>query len=266
MKSRLAAAVAYFAMLAYFIAGFLIVNLLVPPAALLTRGAENRRRRAARMVAAGLAHYRRLLRATRLVRFEDDSETLMRGLRGHVIVANHPSIFDAPLLLAAGEHITCFFKSTLRRTMLGIPAAQLAGYIPNDSGVAGILEASRRLRGGESIVIFPESTRSRSGATGEFHRAAATIAMRAGVPVTCLTFRYSSPLLFKAEGPLHPPSRLPLGIRIRKVATLHPSSFRDASALTAAMRRAILDDLDNPAASFETAPPARAAPRPEPAP
>lgn len=243
MLSRLPAALAYAAMLGYFIAGFVLVNLLVLPVALLSRDARLRRRRVARMVAAGLTHYRQLLRATRLVRFEDDTEPLLRDLRGHLIVANHPSIFDAPLLLAAGPHITCFFKSALRRTMLGIPAAQLAGYLSNDSGVAGILEAARRLREGESIIIFPESTRSTSGVTGEFHRAAATIAMRAKAPVTCLTFRYSSPLLFKKEGPLHPPHRLPLGIRIRKVTTLAPGDFPDAASLTDAMRAAILADL-----------------------
>ncbi len=249
--NRFFAAVAHFATLSYFIAGFVLVNLLVLPVALFCRDKTARRRRVARMVTAGIAHFRRLLAGSRLVRFADDTPPLLRAARGRVIVANHPSLFDAPMLLASGSHITCFFKSSLRRSLLGIPAAQLAGYISNDSGVAGLLEAARRLREGENIIIFPESTRSAGDAPGPFHRAAATLAIRAKAPVLCLTFRYSLPVLSKRTGLFSPVSRLPLVITIRHVATLDPAGFDDAESLNAAMRRFICDDLSSTATPSE---------------
>lgn len=125
---------------------------------------------------------------------EIEGQRALRSLAGPcVVVANHQSHLDLPVLLAA-------LPPTMRRRAV-VPAAAdywftkparaaaaraLTEVTPlprNGGGGAALGRCLDALRDGGVVVIFPEGTRSRDGALGRFHRGAALLALRAGVPV-----------------------------------------------------------------------------------
>lgn len=232
--------VATFALLlAYFLTGFVLVNLLMIPLWLAGPGGAARVRRFSGMM---LRHFMRCMARTGNMTIRLPA---IRDLRGAVLVGNHPSLFDAPAIIAANDHTLCFFKSTLRRSMLGLPGAQLADYLPNDSGVAGLLLAARRIREGANVLIFPEATRTVGVTMNPFGRSAAVLAMKTGAPVVCLAFRYSAPFLAKG-GNLFVPPVMPMRLDIEIVGRLDADAHADADTLTTAMRTMIESALLRP--------------------
>jgi 1-acyl-sn-glycerol-3-phosphate acyltransferase len=109
--------------------------------------------------------------------------------RSFVIVSNHESFCDIPVLLATLPMSLRFMakRSIFRVPVLGWSIAA-AGFIPVDRGerargTATMDAALRRLRGGRSVVIFPEETRSSDGSLLPFKQGAALLALRSGLPL-----------------------------------------------------------------------------------
>lgn len=143
-----------------------------------------------------------------------------------VIVANHPSLIDALLLVSRLPDAVCIMKSTLSRSpFLGI-GSRLAGYIPNDSAHGLVREAIRRLREGSQLVVFPEGTRSRARPMTDTKGAFATIARRAGVPMQLVVIDVDHQFLSKGW-PLWRMPALPVSFDLRLSRVLEPTMSRD---------------------------------------
>jgi 1-acyl-sn-glycerol-3-phosphate acyltransferase len=97
-----------------------------------------------------------------------------------LVVANHPTLIDVVLLVAAMPRATCIVKTAAERRLLFRRVVRAAGYIPNDQPEALIAAGTECLRQGGSLLLFPEGTRSPAGRLGAFHRGAARIALRSG--------------------------------------------------------------------------------------
>jgi 1-acyl-sn-glycerol-3-phosphate acyltransferase len=108
---------------------------------------------------------------------------------GAVLVCNHQSLADIPLIMAAVPGDVRFVaKKELGRVFLFGRAMVAAGNLLVDredrrDAVRLVREAARRLSKGERVVIFPEGTRSVDGAVGEFKSGAFRIAGGASAPV-----------------------------------------------------------------------------------
>ncbi len=108
---------------------------------------------------------------------------------GAILVANHQSLVDIPLLVAAFDREVRFLaKAELGRIPVFGPAMRKAGNLfvdredPRDA-VRVIREAGSAMRRGELIVIFPEGTRSADGSIGEFKAGAFFIARKTCAPL-----------------------------------------------------------------------------------
>lgn len=108
---------------------------------------------------------------------------------GAILVANHQSLVDIPLLLAAFDREIRFLaKHELGRVPVFGRSMRAAGNLfvdredPRDA-VRVIREAGAAMRRGEMIVIFPEGTRSADGSLGEFKPGAFFIARKTGAPL-----------------------------------------------------------------------------------
>jgi len=115
-------------------------------------------------------------------------ERLARG-RSFVVASNHESFCDIVVLLACLPFQARFLakRSVFRVPVLGWSIA-VAGCVPVDRGDrargASTLDAAlKRLRGGRSVVLFPEETRTRTGDLLPFKKGAALLAMRSGLPL-----------------------------------------------------------------------------------
>jgi 1-acyl-sn-glycerol-3-phosphate acyltransferase len=108
---------------------------------------------------------------------------------GAVLVANHQSVVDIPLLLSAFPRPVKFLaKRELGEIPLFGKAMAAAGNLfvdredPRDA-VPLLRDAGARVRGGALLVVFPEGTRSTDGSIGEFKPGAFYLALRSGAPV-----------------------------------------------------------------------------------
>ena len=122
-----------------------------------------------------------------------DGAERLRGLRSPaLIIANHSSHFDTPVVLSA-------LPSGLR-AKTAVAAASDKFYRPGKrgwwfslfwnaypiergGGRDALAYSSDLLSRGWSILLYPEGTRSRSGTVGQFHHGAAILAMQAKAPV-----------------------------------------------------------------------------------
>ena len=120
---------------------------------------------------------------------------------GVVYVANHPSLVDAPFLLARLPDTVCIFKPRLLRNPAIGPAALLCGYVSGDAGVDGIRRAAERVVTGCSLLVFPEGTRTTPGADlNPLRPGFALIARRARAPLRLIHVR-ASPLMARKGHP-----------------------------------------------------------------
>lgn len=141
-----------------------------------------------------------------------------------VIVANHSSHADTPVLLAAlppsaqpvfGAAADYWFDVPVRRFIAG----SLAGVLPvqrsGDGTYAALLAAARpALEAGRSVVIFPEGTRSTDGTLGEFRSGALRLARDCGVPIVPVAVTGTATVLPKGGRFSRAPMQVHLGAPI----------------------------------------------------
>jgi 1-acyl-sn-glycerol-3-phosphate acyltransferase len=167
---------------------------------------------------AGIAFGYRLFwavaRASGLLHMDARALRALADERGLVIVANHPSLLDALMLVAQLPRSFCVMKASLMRNPLLGPGARLARYIRNDCPRKMVRLAEQDLRSGGQLVIFPEGTRTVGASLNPFQPGFALIARRAGVPVQTVFIDTTSPYLGKGW-PLWKLPPLPIEFSVR---------------------------------------------------
>ena len=106
-----------------------------------------------------------------------------------VFAANHASALD---ILVIFGHLPVDFRIVYKQSLSLVPllgwSIRLGGHVPVDRrnpfrALRSLEAAARRIRGGTSVVVFPEGTRSPDGAVRRFKRGSFSLALQAGVPV-----------------------------------------------------------------------------------
>lgn len=121
------------------------------------------------------------------VRVEREAELDPR--LSYVFLANHQSLFDIPLLLAT---VPGQVRMMAKRSLFRIPvfgwSLRAGGFIPIDRGDRSTARESfaaamARVRGGVSILLFPEGTRSLTDRLLPFQRGGFLLALKLGLPI-----------------------------------------------------------------------------------
>jgi 1-acyl-sn-glycerol-3-phosphate acyltransferase len=163
---------------------------------------------------------------------------------GVVYIANHPTLIDATALLARLPDAICIFKPSLGRNPVTGPAARVAGYVVNSTGVDLIRDAAERVAAGRSALIFPEGTRTAPGRrVGVLKPGFALIAARANAPVHLIVLRASRDLVPRGRAWWRPPSVLPGSLDITLDRRWEPDPERPTLHLTAAVDRRLSEVL-----------------------
>ncbi len=142
------------------------------------------------------------------------------GLRGVdpasqeiIVVANHPSLWDAALLFAQFPGMTCIMKHSLFENLFLKKAAQWASFIPNAPSLLFAREAGKRLEKKGSILMFPEGTRSKSDELHPFSQGVGLLATRHQTPIQPV-FIYSDSHFLEKGWPLWKAPDLPIKITL----------------------------------------------------
>jgi 1-acyl-sn-glycerol-3-phosphate acyltransferase len=121
----------------------------------------------------------------------------------YVYMANHSSLIDTPALFA---YLPYQFRIMAKKELFYIPFMGWhlwsAGNFPIDrSDPRKTANSLRRViegvRGGKSLAVFPEGTRTPDGRLQEFKHGAFKVAVRAGVPIVPVSIRGTFKLLPK---------------------------------------------------------------------
>jgi 1-acyl-sn-glycerol-3-phosphate acyltransferase len=131
------------------------------------------------------------------------------GRPGQMVVPNHPTLIDVVFLLAFIPNAGCVVKQGLWRNPLTRWAVTLVEFIPNDQTASMIEGAARTLHERQTLIFFPEGTRTRPNQPMVFHRGAANVALRAAAVVTPVYIRCQPTTLTKAEPWYRIPPRRP---------------------------------------------------------
>lgn len=167
-----------------------------------------------RMISGGFRIYLRILNLFCACQFDLAALDRLRDDGPLIVVANHPSLLDAVLIVSRLDNAVCVMKAALVDSLLFGAAARLARYIRNDDPLKMILDAREELRFGAQLVIFPEGTRTTRFPINTCLPTVGLISARSAVPVQALLIEFSSPYLGKAW-PLFRKPELPLVVRIR---------------------------------------------------
>ena len=165
-----------------------------------------------------------------------DLDALAQEKRAMVVVANHPSLLDAVLIVSCLPNAVCIMKGAIAHNAFLGAGSRLAGYVSNASALSLVRGALQDLKRHQSqLIFFPEGTRSTDPVISACSATAGVIAARAGVPVQTLHITMSERYLGKGW-PLFRPPPLPLRIRIEAtqrfmVVPAHADEFgRDIEA------------------------------------
>jgi len=213
---------------AVFGAASLGLGFAVFPLLRLTATPARGRLRVRRVLAAALRGHLRMMAALGVLSYEFQGAGRL-GRPGQLILANHPTLIDVLFLLGFAPGANCVVKGALWRNPFTRWPLLAAGYVPNAPTGVMIGEAAAALAAGQSVIIFPEGTRTVPGAKPSFHRGAAAIAIRAAAVVTPVYIRCDPPTLAKRE-PWYriPPRRV--HFRLRTGIDIDPGGLRARSS------------------------------------
>jgi 1-acyl-sn-glycerol-3-phosphate acyltransferase len=130
--------------------------------------------------------------------------------KNYLFVSNHQSQVDI-IALAAALPIKFGWmakKSLFKVPFLGWHMTRM-GYVPIDRGnissqTSGLVKASRSLKGGNSLVIFPEGSRSKDGKLRPFKDGAFYIALESGTPIVPVTINGTGDIIRKGSYKINP--------------------------------------------------------------
>ena len=112
--------------------------------------------------------------------------------RAAVYAINHSSNVEPPIIFAALHELMprlrVLYKAELRKLPVLVRAFDIAGFVPlergnRDQSLPAIDMAAAALEDGNSFLIFPEGTRSRTGELLPFKKGGFVMAVRAQAPI-----------------------------------------------------------------------------------
>jgi 1-acyl-sn-glycerol-3-phosphate acyltransferase len=102
-------------------------------------------------------------------------------------------------LIGLVRDANCVVKRSLWENPFTRGPVRSTGYISNDGSMDMLDAAVERLQSGQTLIIFPEGTRTQPGQPPVFHRGAAAIALRGASMITPVTIKVHPTTLTKAE-------------------------------------------------------------------
>jgi 1-acyl-sn-glycerol-3-phosphate acyltransferase len=160
------------------------------------------------------------------------------ALRGPVVVvANHPSLIDTPILLSVMPQGDFIVNAAWGDNPVLRGCVDAADYLRIEHGAVMVRHAVERLRAGRTLVVYPEGSRTPVEGLRAFERGAAQIALLAGADIVPVVISVHPRTLMKGQAFADVPQHCPVW-RVEVGEPIHPAEFvREGETLSAASRR-----------------------------
>lgn len=159
-----------------------------------------------------------------------------------VFCANHVSNVDAPLVfITLHPRLRFLYKAEFRKLPILGRAVVLGGFIPverqnPEQGQWAVEQAIARLRQGQTFIVFPEGTRSRTGEMLPFKKGGFVMAIKAQVPVVPVAIEGGRTAMAKGSAIIRP---VMVHVRIGAPIETTGATLEDRDRLAAMTRERI---------------------------
>ncbi|RUL72973.1 1-acyl-sn-glycerol-3-phosphate acyltransferase [Dyella choica] len=216
--------------------GGLVLRLIILPLlGLLPGDAATRRRRVRHAISKAFYLHVQFMYRSAVLEYEFQGMERL-GRPGQMIIANHPSLIDVVFLIAHIRDANCIVKQSLWRNPFTRGPVRMAQYISNNGSPDMLEQAADALREGQTLIVFPEGTRTTPSRAPVFHRGAAAIALRGARVITPVFITVRPTTLTKAEPWYRIPERR-VRVTLRVGDDIAPEGFNASAPLPIASRR-----------------------------
>jgi 1-acyl-sn-glycerol-3-phosphate acyltransferase len=169
--------------------------------------------------------------------------------RAAVYAVNHASNVEPPILYAVLSELfprlRVLYKAELRKLPILVRAFDLAGFVPlergnRDQSLPAIERAAAALREGNSFLIFPEGTRSRTGELLPFKKGGFIMALQGGAPIVPVAIAGARDAMKKGSLIIRP---VRITVRFGRPIETAALTLDDRDTLIAGVRGAVADLL-----------------------
>ena len=167
--------------------------------------------------------------ATVGIRYRVVGEHYIRPGQPTVYCVNHSSNLEPPVLFmvlaAVHPRLRVLYKAEIHRIPLLSTVFDIAGFVPiqrrsREQSRYAIETAAKALRDGNSFLIFPEGTRSRTGDLLAFKKGGFVMAIKGGAMIVPLTILGTRQAMRKGS-----PIIRPVTVSVRIGAPINPSNY-----------------------------------------
>jgi 1-acyl-sn-glycerol-3-phosphate acyltransferase len=171
-------------------------------------------------------------------------EHILRN-RAAVYAVNHTSNVEPPILYDALSglfpRLRIVYKAELRKLPILVQAFDLGGFVPLQRGnpeqsLPAIERAADALREGNSFLIFPEGTRSRTGTLLPFKKGGFIMALKAQVPIVPVAIAGARDAMKKGSFVINP---VVVHVMFGEPVETAGMGLEDRDALVAEVRRRV---------------------------
>jgi 1-acyl-sn-glycerol-3-phosphate acyltransferase len=127
----------------------------------------------------------------------------------YILVSNHASMFDIPVLMNTFPHVRIMFKKELSYIPFWGWALRWGHHIMVDrskgsEAMKSLDRAAKAIGEGGQVLLFAEGTRTRNGKLLPFKRGAFSLAAKSGIPIVPIAINGSYSILPKGSFDIRP--------------------------------------------------------------
>jgi 1-acyl-sn-glycerol-3-phosphate acyltransferase len=211
------------------------------------RDAAKRRRIARRSISLSFRFFLWVTKVMGVLDYRFHGKAILQKERGCLVIANHPSLLDYVMLASVMPETDCMVKSALLKNPFMSGVIRSADYLINSQADSLLPQSQQRLAQGDTILIFPEGTRTRYGEPMTLQRGAANIAVRCASDVRIVTIHCSERMLDKQSQwydvpPVKPVFDVQVGERIA-MTDFYDANLQEPALAARQLNRLFLSQL-----------------------